>query len=1165
MAKYGKTYWGSQFLNALLNIDYSNRLPRGRSYASKGSVRSIIFDNNKINAKVKGSRPKPYYIQIVVPKFSDSQKNDLMDVIQNDSTILANLLNRQLPNNLLQIADAKMIKIFPRQWKDFDMYCSCPDSAVPCKHLAAVIYLIAGEIDLNPFKVLELRGLNVLNELTKRGLEVEDDANEKIDSWDTFFTKNPTKHNELPPISDLSELDFTLIPKIEDKFLDLLSPDPPFYEKDFKKELIVGFKYVSRNVDKHHFRFSKKDIEIDLNNCISASLICAKTGSCFMVELAYENEQKTLSITDLFYLFIDEENFSLPRAANSIKVLYHFFLFAKKIINQGAVIPQLSTLNNNVRILWTPLLQDNSVKLQSEILNKYSSYINWINKEKKVVSSFSDSANFSVALTSVFATIIIKDILHKNYRISINEFIPALFFGDAFSYDKCDKEVLNSVQLWLKKIHSINRKYIPVLEIVENYPEFNVSLLIRSNLKEEMLSPVPFNRFKNKNNGRMLAVMKDLVQLKDHFPEFESILKSSDEVAISYNPEKFADFLFQIIPILNLLGVEILIPKALKNIVKPAASLKVTGKGTVAAKTFLDLMSLLNFEWQVAVGNRMMSEEDFLKIVRGTDGIIKMKDQFIHVTKEELDKLLKHLQNPDKLTKNQMLQVLFANEYKGEKIEISDEIKKILEQFTNNETIALPEGLIAEMRPYQLRGYEWMVKNTKIGFGSILADDMGLGKTLQTIAVLLKFKEDKLLDIHKALIIVPTTLLTNWGKELQKFAPSLSFRIYHGSKRNINDFDNQDILITSYGTARSDAAILKKLKWQVLTIDEAQNIKNNSNNQTKAIKSIHANCKIALSGTPVENRLSEYWSIFDFTNKGYLGTISNFDKEFAKPIGIERSHQHLEVFKKITSPFIMRRMKNDKSIISDLPDKIENNQYSSLTKQQAALYKSTVKNVMNSIEESEGIERKGLVLKMMIALKQIGNHPYQFLKSGSDSPNLSGKTAVLFELLNSILENNEKVLIFTQYKVMGDILQKLIREEFKTEPLFLHGSLARRAREKMVEDFQSKAHRKIFILSLKAGGTGLNLTEARNVIHYDLWWNPAVETQATDRAYRIGQKNKVIVHRLINRGTLEERIDEMISDKKELADLTVNKGEKWLGELNNKELKELVRYSNDLE
>lgn len=702
------------------------------------------------------------------------------------------------------------------------------------------------------------------------------------------------------------------------------------------------------------------------------------------------------------------------------------------------------------------------------------------------------------------------------------------------------------------------------MEVSDNYPEFNIGLQIKPNSKDKIEVPVPFHQFKKKNKNKLLAVTKDLIQLQEYFPEFNTILNNDDKQVISYNSENFATFILQIIPVLSLLGVEILLPKSLKSIIKPAASLKIKSNGTAGVKTYMDLTSLLDFEWQIAVGNKFFSEKEFLKLVKGMDGIIKIKDQFIHVSKDELDKLLKHLQTDTKLSKHQMLQVILANEYQGEKIELSGELQKILRQFSNNEAILLPLGLKGQLRPYQLRGFEWLYKNSKIGFGSILADDMGLGKTLQTIAILLKFKEEQILKKQKALIIVPTTLITNWGKEMQKFAPDLNYFIYHGSKRNIDEFIDEDILLTSYGTARSDANILNKHKWQVLIIDEAQNIKNQNTDQTKAIKSIHSNVKIALSGTPVENRLSEYWSIFDFTNKGYLGSIKNFNEEFIKPITIERSHKQLEVFKKITSPFIMRRMKSDKTIISDLPDKIENNQYSTLTKQQAALYESTVNSAMKEIESSDSIARKGLVLKMMIALKQIGNHPYQYLKSGANSAELSGKLSILFELLQNIIENNEKTLIFTQYKEMGDLLQTLIREELKTEPLFLHGSLTRKQREQMVEDFQNKPHRKIFILSLKAGGTGLNLTQAQNVIHYDLWWNPAVETQATDRAYRIGQKNKVMVHRLINKGTLEERIDEMIKDKKELADLTVSSGEKWLGELNNNELKELVKLSNDL-
>jgi SNF2 family DNA or RNA helicase/uncharacterized Zn finger protein len=1164
MAVYGKTYWGKQFLNALENIDYSNRLPRGRSYASNGSVRSIVIKKNKIHANVQGSRRSPYTVMITVPEFDNKQKKDLIEAVKSNTTILASLLNRQLPNDLLQIAADKGIKIFPKEWRDFEMKCSCPDWAVPCKHLAAVIYIIANEIDLNPFKVLELHGLDVLKELTLEGLEIENSTNEKIAALDEYFTKDNVEFSESLPISGLDELDFSEIPKHEDKFLNLLSPNPPFYDKDFKNELLSNFKYLSKNVSRHYFDIDQRPNPVEIHNCIKITIVSIKNGSDFLAELVFEHEVRRISFIELFKIFNDSEFFKISQVSDSVKILYHYFLFAKKIIEQGAIIPQLTTFNDTRMVLWIPLLQDGAVKLQIEILDKYFSLVNIINEDEKNYSYFSNKESFSVILVSIITTKIIEDILRSKRKVDSNDFILNLFFGTSYLLNQKNKDILISIQVWLNKIHTHKRMFIPILQVEENYPKFNIDLQIRSNVKDKIEAPVSFYQFKKENKSKSLTVIKELMQLQEHFPEFKSILANDEKKIISYNAEKFANFLLQIIPVLKLLGVEILLPKSLKNIIKPAASLRVKSNGTAAVKTYMDLMSLLDFEWQVAIGEELISKGDFLNLVKGMNGIFKIKDQFILVSKEELDKLLKHLQNEDQLSKHQMLQVLFANEYQGEKIKISDELKTILQQFTINDPVALPIGLKGQLRPYQLRGFEWMFKNSKIGFGSILADDMGLGKTLQTIVVLLKFKEDKILDKQKALIIVPATLITNWEKEIQKFAPSLKYFTYHGNKRNISKFGVEDILLSSYGTARSDANVLNKLKWQVLIIDEAQNIKNHNTDQTKAIKSIHSNIKIALSGTPVENRLSEYWSIFDFTNKGYLGSVTNFNNEFARPITVDKSHKHLEVFKKITAPFIMRRMKNDKSIINDLPDKIENNQYCILTKQQAALYESTVKNVMKSIESSDGIERKGLVLKMMIALKQIGNHPYQYLKSGSNAPELSGKISVLFELLNTIIENNQKTLIFTQYKEMGDILKLLIRDELKTEPLFLHGSLTRQRRENLVEDFQTKAHKKIFILSLKAGGTGLNLTQAQNVIHYDLWWNPAVETQATDRAYRIGQQNKVVVHRLINKGTMEERIDEMIKDKRALADLTVSSGEKWIGELSNKELKELVKLSKDL-
>jgi SNF2 family DNA or RNA helicase len=535
------------------------------------------------------------------------------------------------------------------------------------------------------------------------------------------------------------------------------------------------------------------------------------------------------------------------------------------------------------------------------------------------------------------------------------------------------------------------------------------------------------------------------------------------------------------------------------------------------------------------------------------------------VSDADIEKLNKAFASNKPLNGFQLLQTALSEEYEGAPVLLTDEVREIIRELTSSENIPLPQTLRATLRPYQQRGFSWMYRNSRIGFGSIIADDMGLGKTIQVISTLLKFKEEgSLNDKQKALVVAPTGLLTNWQAEIEKFAPTLTSHIFHGNARDVEQF-KADIMLTTYGILRSDAELLKKKKWQVMIIDEAQNIKNQETAQSKAVKSIPANIRIAMSGTPVENRLSEFWSIMDFANKGYLGNLKTFKDDYANPIQVFSDEQIAAKFKKITAPFMMRRMKSDKTIISDLPDKIEQNQLAQLTKQQAALYEKTMRAAM---EEIEGIteygadnqtlfKRQGLVLQMNLALKQICNHPTQFLKNGKFDASLSGKTELLLELLESITQSGEKVLIFTQFKEMGDLLTRFIAERLGEEPMFYHGGCTMKQREEMVQRFQHNRADKIFILSLKAAGTGLNLTAASHVIHYDLWWNPAVEAQATDRAYRIGQTKNVMVHRMICKNTFEERIDEMIQQKKHLAEMTVATGENWIGKLSNKELKEI--------
>jgi SNF2 family DNA or RNA helicase len=413
------------------------------------------------------------------------------------------------------------------------------------------------------------------------------------------------------------------------------------------------------------------------------------------------------------------------------------------------------------------------------------------------------------------------------------------------------------------------------------------------------------------------------------------------------------------------------------------------------------------------------------------------------------------------------------------------------------------------------------------------------------------------------------SIVGNWHKELQRFAPSLDVMIHYGPERLSDEAfaeeaRKHDVVITTYALVLRDKEHLSTVDWENVVVDEAQNIKNETAKQTQAIKQLQGRYKIALTGTPVENRLSELWSIMEFLNPGYLGTGTDFRQSFAIPIERYHNAERSQTLKRLVQPFMLRRLKTDKTIIQDLPDKMEMNVFCNLTQEQASLYEAVVKEMMEKIEQSEGMERRGLILSALMKLKQVCNHPAHFLSDNSSLPRRSGKLARLEEMLEEALESCEKALIFTQFAEMGDLLQQYLSERFGCEVLFLHGSTPKKQRDMMVQRFQEEQRgAPLFILSLKAGGVGLNLTAANHVFHFDRWWNPAVENQATDRAFRIGQTKNVQVHKFVCVGTLEERIDQMIEQKKELAESIVGSGENWLTEMSTEQLKSLFRLSRE--
>jgi len=751
-----------------------------------------------------------------------------------------------------------------------------------------------------------------------------------------------------------------------------------------------------------------------------------------------------------------------------------------------------------------------------------------------------------------------------SYHVDQDIFETLFFKSASYPFTKPGEEALTGgIMTWLQKFYLAQEKFKPLL-IVEEYKDdkFKVSVSIQ-NTENVMDVAVPLKDIltqKEFDNERF-EILQSVSQLSSFIEGLDDFINTSGEQEIIMGNNAFTPFLMQIIPAIQLLDISVMLPKSLQEILRPRTSVKIKSKTT--GKSFLRLDKLLDFEWQVAIGDTVMDEEEFRKLLQNSEGLIKFKTEYIYVEKSDLEKLYKHFTQSKEMSAFQMLRAALSGDYYGAKVALTDEVKKLIEELTNFKEIKLPKGINATLRPYQQRGFSWIYRNAQIGFGSVLADDMGLGKTLQVIATIQKFKEEGMLENEKILVVSPTGLITNWQAEVQKFAPSLQTSIYHGTHRNLEKQNGYDILLTSYGIARSDADKLKKLKWHSVVIDEAQNIKNQNTAQTKAIKAIKSDNFIAMSGTPVENRLSELWSIMDYSNRGFLGSAKEFAETYGNPIEQLNDREIADKLKQVTAPFLMRRLKSDKSIISDLPEKIEIDSFASLTKEQASLYEKTLEKAMNEIEGIQHADQKslfvrqGLVLQMIMALKQICNHPTQFLKNGKMDASLSGKLDLLFDKLDAIIENNEKVLLFTQFTEMAKLLKHFITERYKEEPLFYHGGSSINQRKDLVERFQTNHADKVFILSLKAAGTGLNLTAANHVIHYDLWWNPAVESQATDRAYRIGQKNNVMVHRFITKNTFEEKINEMIQRKKALAEMTVATGENWIGNMSNKELRDL--------
>ncbi len=666
------------------------------------------------------------------------------------------------------------------------------------------------------------------------------------------------------------------------------------------------------------------------------------------------------------------------------------------------------------------------------------------------------------------------------------------------------------------------------------------------------------------------------------FPPIMHSLRTARPESCPLTVDEAYAFLREVGPLLEGSGFGVLVPPWWN---KPGARLGVRAKAkadpNVVGRGILSLDSLVQFDWELALGDEPLTREEFERLAALKMPLVQVRGQWVLLQPEEIEAAIAFWEKQRRLAQMPLREALNAALGATEQIEglplhgveTSGWLNDLLQQLQAGEQLQElppPPGFVGQLRPYQVRGYSWLTFLRRWGLGACLADDMGLGKTIQAIALLLHERKEAENHLGPALVLCPTSVVGNWKREIGRFGPDLRVLVHHGGDRDkgeafVETAQQHDVVISTYGLARRDVDHLTQVHWSDVILDEAQNIKNPQAKQTQAVRRLPADNRVALTGTPVENRLSELWSIMQFLNPGFLGSQAGFRKTFALPIERYQDQGATERLKGLVGPFILRRLKTDPTIIQDLPDKIEIKAYCDLRPEQATLYEAVVKESLERIESAEqGIERRGVVLGALTRLKQICNHPAQFLGDGSALPGRSGKLDRLGEMLEEALSVSDRALIFTQFAQMGHMLQAHLTSLFGVEVLFLHGGTPQKRRDRMVARFQqARGGPPIFILSLKAGGTGLNLTAANHVFHFDRWWNPAVEDQATDRAFRIGQTRDVQVYKYICAGTLEERIDELIESKKALAESVVGAGEGWLTEMSTDELRQIMTLQKD--
>ncbi len=658
------------------------------------------------------------------------------------------------------------------------------------------------------------------------------------------------------------------------------------------------------------------------------------------------------------------------------------------------------------------------------------------------------------------------------------------------------------------------------------------------------------------------------------FTPLEALLREAAPTSLELDPTDVAVFLTEGVEVLTGANIGVLVPPELRDAEKRRLRARIRIGGSVERDDRVEgespfaLDAMASFRYEIALGDQALTDEEFTQLVELRQPLVRWRGQWVRIDHDQLDLLRKLEGDTGALDLTEALAAALSGSTEHETLGHVEAVAEGALAHLLETLHAAPQredGIIqdieGDLRDYQVRGVGWMQSLISLNLGGVLADEMGLGKTLMAIATFTARPKDR-----PHLVVCPTSVVGNWQREIDKFAPTMKVLRHHGTERpNYRAaFEPGMVVVTSYALLRRDQHLLEDIEWDTIIFDEAQQIKNASSKGARAARELRSRVRFALTGTPIENRLSELWAILDLTTPGLLGTQKRFNQRFAVPIERWHDRDAAERLRKLIAPFVLRRLKDDPDVSVDLPPKTEMTVHCTLTREQATVYRSTVEAAFSGDGlGTTSFERRGRILALLTALKQICNHPRQYQRDGGKIPGRSGKLTRVTELLGEVVANGDRAIIFTQYREMGEILVEHLTKELDLPGVpFLHGGTALGTRDAMVEAFQEDEEASpLLLVSLRAGGSGLNLTRATEVLHYDRWWNPAVEQQATDRAHRIGQTRAVTVHKMVTTGTIEERIDELLERKKALADSVVGQGEAWITELGDEQLRELVELN----